>query len=278
MENTEELSQEEKLRSFFRDLITYYVRSGEKANLPSCQEELEEIIENAEFETFIIPSTTGTFRVNRKKIDVVMNNFEKNGSERNIFLLLHEFTHLISSVNAELFSEQKALVEKLKQMATQMGYDEDMYFDAYYGLTAVDEVLAQWTAEEHNDAMKGKKRETTTYTKGPLDSNVTFTSDFSDQDIYSPLQTVVESFVKELGFSSLREFATAVFEKKITITDRLDRKQFYMLSQIGIILEGISLDNGFNNTLNTTKEEVEQAFQYLSKFEDLGENPGGDAR
>lgn len=229
--NKNNLPEAEKIRDFFRSFLKTYFLAAEKAKIPVDKERLQSIIDNAEFKVFEKPNCTGTFSVNRKLIQVIINNFRNNGLDRNIFLLLHECAHLDSSVNEELFANQDALLQQLEEKAEKLQGEYktalNVYYavkvlaqligeelndalkqqleekaekiqgkyitalNAYYGIIAIDEVLAQWTSEELNDALKNRKREVHTYTRGPLDSDIKFKSDFSDNDIYSPLQPVV---------------------------------------------------------------------------------------
>ena len=193
------LTDAEKIREYFKSFLEMYISAAEKAKLPVDKERLQSIIDNAEFKTFEMPNSTGTFSVNRNLIQVIMNNFRKNGSDRNNFLLLHEFTHLDSSVNEELFADQNALLQQLNEKAEKLQGKYTTGINAYYGIIAIDEALAQWTGEELNDALKDRKREVHEFTRGPLDSDVKFKSDFSDNDIYSPLEPVVEKLLQSTG-------------------------------------------------------------------------------
>lgn len=275
MSDKDTMTDSEKMREYFKNFIDVYVTTADKANLPADKEKLKEIMDTAEFQTFENHSTTGTFSVNRKLIRAIINNFKSNGVKRNNFLLFHEFTHLISPVNEELFADQNAFLQKLEEKAKTSPYPYVDEYNAYYGMIAIDEVLAQWCCEEHNDAYNQKKRETTEHLKGPLDANVKYTTSFSDNDIYSPLEQPVETLIKKLGYENLRDFATQILSQEYTsLVDRLDEKQFATLCQIGVICKGIYKENGFNNTITTTKEDVEKVYALINRNNDFGENPG----
>ena len=274
MENNENISESEKIRSYFKSFLEIYVFAANKANLPVNREYLETIINNAEFKTFEMTNTTATFSVNRNLIQVIINNFRKNGVERNNFLLLHEFTHLNSSVNEELFADQNKLLQQLNNKAEEIQSKTTTGINANYGIIAIDEVLAQWTCEELNDALKDKKRETHKFTKGPLNSDVEYVSDFSDNDIYSPLEPVVEKLIQYSGYADLRKFAEDVLASNKGIVDSIDSKNFEKLCQIGIICEAIYKEQGFTENIIVTKEEVEEAYTYLLGNIDYGENNG----
>lgn len=272
------LTDAEKIREYFRSFLDIYVSAANKAKLPVDRERFESIIDNAEFKTFEIPNTTGTFSVNRNLIQVIMNNFRKNGPDRNNFLLLHEFAHLDSSVNEELFADQNALLQKLNDKAEKLKGKNTEGINAYYGIVAIDEVLAQWTCEELNDALKDTKRNVHEFEKGPLDSDIKYKSDFSDNDIYSSLQPVVEKLVQAIGYTNIRDFATNVLATNKGIVNSIDDKNFEKLCQIGIICKAIYKEQGFNDTIVVSKEDVEQAYSTLFKNVDFGENNGGDER
>ena len=93
---------EENFRSFLMDYITYYKEGREKIGIPFDAKAFEDKIKNINITILDRADTTGTFQVSQKNnsFDVVQNNFYKNGRNRNIFLLLHEFTHLDSKFNA----------------------------------------------------------------------------------------------------------------------------------------------------------------------------------
>ena len=264
------LTYAEKIRDYFRLFLNMYVSGVKKANLPVNKESLQTIIDTAEFRAFEAPNTTGTFSVNRKLIQIITNNFRKNGADRNNFLLLHEFAHLDSSVNKELFEDPKSLLKQLNEKAKYYHDNTVTGVNAYYGIIAIDEVLAQWTCEELNDALKGKTREVHEYIRGPLDSNVKFKSDFSDKDTYSPLESVVEKLLQSMGYRDIRDFATVVLGSDVGIVDSINGKDFEMLCQIGIICKGIYKENSFVEGLTVTKEDVEQAYYNISSDPNYG--------
>lgn len=276
MENT--ISEGEKIREYFKKFIEVYVMAANKANLPVDRERLEEIVRNAEFKTFEIPNTTGTFAVNKNLIQVIINNFKKNGSNRNTFLLLHEFAHLNSSINVELYEDQTALLQQLNEIAEKLQSENITGINAYYGIQAIDEVLAQWTCEELNDAINDRKRERHEFTRGPLDSQISYVSDFSDNDIYSPLEQVVEKLLQSLGYKDIRSFAIDVLASDKGIMYKINSDNFEKLCNIGIICKAIYKENGFESRLNVTGNDVENAFYSLMKNVDFGENNGGSER
>ena len=271
------LTDAEKIREYFRNFIDIYVLAANKSKLPVNKERLQSIIDNAEFKTFESSNTTGTFSVNRSLIQVIINNFKKNGVDRNNFLLLHEFAHLDSGVNEELFANQNTLLQLLNEKAEKSQEKNATGINAYYGIIAIDEVLAQWTCEELNDALKDRKREVHEFSSGPLNSDVKFKSDFSNNDIYSPLESVVEKLLQSLGYKDIREFATVVLASDKGIFDSIQGKDFEKLCQIGIICKAIYRENGFANAI-VSKEDVEQAYSSIYQESDFGENSGGDER
>lgn len=251
----------EDLKKYFLNFLDYYVEASQKADLPVDKENLFNILNNLKYE-LVDGFGTGTFFVNRKKISVISENFLKNTSDMNEFYLLHEFVHLISPINQELFLDQNACVEKILKKIKDFNLDNINYTTIYYGLVGVDEVLAQWTTEELNDAMKNKKRSITKYDKGPLNSNVNFKSDFSYKDIYSPLQEPVEYLIKSMGYNDMRDFAKRKLNTENGLLDDLDEESFKKLNSIGMICKGIFLEQGFTKT-DATKERVEKVFKDL---------------
>jgi len=284
-EKFENMSEEEKMRAYFKEFIDIYVSAAKKASLPVDREKLERIMDNAQFEIFEREGTTATFAVNKKLIQVIINNFRKNGADRNNFLLFHEFTHLITPINEELFGDGK---EKIKGRTEKVQKPFVDALNASYGVRAIDEVLAQWCCEELNDAAHGKKRQLHEYNEGPLGADITYRSDFSDNDIYSPLEESVEKLVKKLGYNDLREFATEFLSSGKSLIDMLDDESFKILCQIGVICRGIYKENGMSPNSRVTKEDVETAYKLLNREHNIGEasdgqnlseiNSGGDER
>ena len=278
VEKKEEVLDMEKIREYFKNFIDVYILAANKANLPSNRELLDDIIDNAKIEAYDLSDTTGTFAVNRKYIGIIMKNFMNNSSDRNRFLLLHEFTHFSSGINNELFLDQNALLERLNNEAQGVRGNNVSGVNAYYGMVAIDEVLAQWTCEELNDAIKARKREIHEFSRGPLESDVRFKSDFSDNDIYSPLEPVVEKFIQALGYADFRDFATNFLASSKGIIDDIKGKNYEKLCQLGVICKAIYKEQGFSSRVTVSKEDVERAYDLLMKNVDFGENNGGEER
>ena len=268
------LTSEESIRQYFRGNIDLYVQSAKKVGLPADEENLQSVIDNAKIIIEDDESSKGTFSVNKKTIMVNMNRFKKNGFSRNTFLLLHEIAHLDSAVSAELFMDQSGLFQKLKDTAQMTPGDDVSGLNAYFGIIAVDEVLAQWTCDELHAAIHKKERSVHEYSEGPLGSKVKFKSDFTKDDIYSPLEEVVEKLLQSLGFKDLREFACKALASDMSVVDMIQGDNFRALCQIGIICCAIYNENGFYDAKKVSREEVEHAFENLHRFSDYGENGG----
>ena len=268
------LTSKESIRQYFRGNIDLYVQAAKKVGLPADEENLQSVIDNAEIIIEDDESSKGTFSVNKKTIMVNMNSFKKNGSSRNTFLLLHEIAHLDSAVSSELFMDQSGLFQKLKATAQMSPGDDVSGLNAYFGIIAVDEVLAQWTCDELHAAIHKEERSVHEYSEGPLGSRVKFKSDFTKDDIYSPLEEVVENLLHSLGFKDLREFACKALASDMSVVDMIQGDNFRALCQIGIICCAIYNENGFYDAKKVSREEVEHAFENLHRFSDYGENGG----
>lgn len=268
------LTSEKSIRRYFRGNIDLYVQAAKKVGLPADEENLQSVIDNAKIIIEDDESSKGTFSVNKKTIAVNMNRFKKNGFSRNTFLLLHEIAHLDSAVSAELFMDQSGLFQKLKDTAQMTPGDDVSGLNAYFGIMAIDEVLAQWTCDELHAAIHKKERSVHEYSEGPLGSKVKFKSDFTKDDIYSPLEEVVEKLLQSLGFKDLREFACKALASDMSVVDMIQGDNFRALCQIGIICCAIYNENGFYDAKKVSREEVEHAFENLHRFSDYGENGG----
>ena len=255
-----------KMREYLRNFVETYVSACAKAELPSNEESLKKTIDNAKIEFIERSDTTGTFAVTTNSISINKVNFDKNSKERNNFLLLHEFTHLSSGINKELYIDQMKFYNDLCEKAKGI---EGEYIDgymAYFGIAALDEVLAQWTCEELNDAIRGVERQTETYKKGPLGAKVTFSTSFTGNriyDVYSPLEEISIEFLKSIGYKDMKDFATKILSSDKGIGDLSD-ESFKKLCYLGVVCRAIYEEEKFVNSETMTKEDVEKAYSLLS--------------
>lgn len=261
------LTDVEKIRDYFRHFLDMYVSAAKKANLPVNRERLQSIIDNAEFKTFERPYI---FSVSRNLIKVNINKLREIDFDRINFLLLFEFARL----DNDLFANQPALLQQLNEKLQEKN---ETGINFYFGIKAINEVLSQWICEELNDAIKGKKREVHEFTKGPLGSNIKFTSSFSNNDFSSSLELVVEKLLQSLGYKDIREFATVVLASDKGVVGSIQGKSLEKLCQIGIIYKAICKEYGLS-FIDVSKEDVEQAYSRIYQEPDLDENSGGDGR
>ena len=263
-----------KLRNYLENYVDVYAFACSKVGLPCDSDSLKKTIENAEIELNENKNTTGTFAVTTKLISINKYNFEKNGQARNNFLLLHEYTHLNSGINKEIFSDQMKFYNGLCERASSIDGEYVDGYMAYFGITALDEVLAQWTCEELNDALRNEKRTTEIYNKGPLGSKINFETSFTGSgiyDVYSPLEKVSEAYLKSIGYSDLKTFAKEILSSDKGLGE-LDDNSFKKLCYLGIICRAIYEEEGFvQNQSTMMKTDVEKAFALL-----LGLPPAGN--
>ena len=257
------IENDDQLRLYFKEFIDIYVSLANVKKIPVDSEKLEQIINNAEIKFIDMENTTGTFAVSKNRIEVIKENFYKNGKERNDFLLLHEFTHLNSAINEEIFSDQMGLFQKLSDIAAKKEGENISGINAYYGITAVDEVLAQWVCDELNDSLKNQKRETFEYLNGPLNSDINYKSDFSNGDIYSPLEKIVEMLIQSIGYIDLKDFANDFLASNRKLVNLLNDDTFDMLCNIGVVCQGIYKEQGFMKDITVTKEDIENAYKSI---------------
>ena len=267
----------EGFRTYAKKFIDLYVSGANKCNLPVDRENLESIVDNAEIIGYKSEGS-GTFSVNREKISVITNNFEKNGVDRANFLLLHEFSHLNNPISLELYSNQADLYQQFKKRAEGFDNPDVNGLNAYYGFVAIDEVLSQWVCEEINDVQNNKHRGVHSYEVGPLGSNFKYEADFSfydgKPDVYSPLERFGEAFIRSLGYRDIRSFAENTLGTEKKISERINDKAFEIMCYIGIICKAIYKEEKFEENVSVTKEDVERAFDWLNRNVDFGENGG----
>lgn len=249
---TENSVQEEQFRKFLFSLFKTYKECRKNMNVPLDEDSFQETLENIDITFWECDDekTTGTFNVTPTTFNVIRENFEKNGKERNLFLLQHEFTHLSSPLNKEIFGSResmRAMLAEYKQMLEGKNNDVISEYDVLRGAIAVDEVLAQWCCEESNDFLKHKTRERKTITQNIMGEYITVQTDFSDNDIYSPLQQYVENLANNLGYEDLRSFASSILTEKKRLNDLISPETVEQLGYIGILCEGIYQDNGFQD-------------------------------
>lgn len=275
----------EKFRKFLMKCIVYYKEGREKIGIPFDSEEFEEKIRNINVEILDRTDTTGTFQVSQKRncFSVIQNNFINNGYKRNFFLLLHEFTHLDSKFNSNLPGSM-AEIQKYDEFESIKGNDDLSKVDVYNGFIAIDEVIAQWCCEQCNNALNNFNTDTSSkmhYEKHSiLGTEVGAETDFSDHDIYAPLEQYVELFAKKLGYSNLRDFANSIINGEETVYEKINNENIEVLGYIGILCEGIYQENGFHN-YGLPATDIPKAIQYLNVIKnDFPEAPnkGGTDR
>lgn len=262
--------KEEDFRKFLMEYIAYYKEGREKIGVPLDSEALEEKIKEIDIEILNRTDTTGTFKVNQKKktFSVIENNFISNGKKRNLFLLLHEFTHLDSKFNANLPSTNEEL-QRYDEFESIKANDDISSFDVYNGFIAIDEVIAQWCCDRCNNVLNASNSTTLPAKEHSekhsiLGTEVTIKTDFSDHDIYAPLEQYVELFAKKIGYSSLRDFAIAIVTGKETVYEKINNDNIEILGYIGILCEGIYQENGFNN-YGLPETDIPKAIKYLNE-------------
>lgn len=264
MKRIENQIEEEKIREYLKVYINYYAVAREKIGIPLDEEQLKTLIDEIQIELYEDDKTNGTFEVSQlnKYFKVVMNNFEKNGNKRNNFLMLHEMTHLSSKYNRELYEKLKDKMQEFDGMQSVKDNDNISGLDVAYGLIAIEETLAQWCGEECNDAMNGTKRENKKEEHRVLGTTVVATTDFSDKDVYAPLQQYVEGFAKSIGFKNLSEFARAMINGEQSLFDKINEENAETLGYIGILCEGIYQENGFRDC-GLPETDIPIAVKYL---------------
>ncbi|MBQ3408594.1 MAG: hypothetical protein IJH12_05260 [Clostridia bacterium] len=261
------LSQE-NFRSFLNEYIAYYKKGREKIGIPFNSEEFEEKIKKIDIIISDRTDTTGTFQVNQRRnsFEVIQKSFSENGIKRNIFLLLHEFTHLDSKFNANLPSSM-ADIQKYDEFESIKNNDDLSKIDVYNGFIAIDEVIAQWCCEQCNSALNTSDSNTPPKLHQEkhsiLGTEVITKTDFSNHDIYAPLEQYVELLAKKLGYKDLSDFSIAIITGKETVYENITNENIEMIGYIGILCEGIYQENGFQD-YGLPATDIPKAIQYLN--------------
>lgn len=266
MEKYSDAAQEEKIREYLKLYIKTYVAARNRIGIPVDEEKLTELIDCATIELFKDENTSGTFSVNQLKkwIAVIVNNFEKNGKKRNDFLLLHEMTHLSSYNNLNMYTRLRDdnQVAKFGESEKVINNSDMSGTDVFYGVIAIEEVVAQWMAERCDEALGNGNRTSHKETHRVLGTDIDVTTDFDNNDTYAPLETYVEAFSKKIGFSSFEDFAKAVVTGEIDLFDYINESNIEYLGYIGILCEGIYQENGFSNP-GLPESDIPKAITYL---------------
>lgn len=284
MEKVNDKIQEEKVREYLRLFVKTYAVARTRIGIPVDEEKLDELIQNATIDLFKNENTTGTFSVNQlnKWIAVIINNFEKNGQKRNDFLLLHEMTHLSSNNNINMYRRQRDnnLIGKFNECDVIKNNDDMSGADVFWGVLAIEEVIAQWVAERCDEALGNGKKTIHKEKHMVLGTCVETETDFDNKDTYAPLETYVESFAKKLGFKDMQEFSKAVVTGEIDLFDYIDENNIEYLGYLGILCEGIYQENGFSNP-GLPESDIPKALSYLNRNRDdipFGESPDAEDR
>lgn len=281
-EQKENDNRANQLRIFLLTLISSYKDARENMKVPVDSENLSNLIKKIKinFESRARTKTTGTFNVKHSEINVIKENFEDNSAKRNIFLLNHELTHLSSPLNKELYDDDgkisKSMQAEYDKMLEGKNNKDMSSFDVYMGAVAVDEVLAQWCCENCNDFMKNvnTKRKKSLQSFTIMGEPLFASTDFSDKDIYSPLQQYVEHFSSRLGFKTFKSFAKSILTGEKRLNDLVTPDTVEQLGYIGILCEGIYQDNKFNN-YGLPKTDIPIALNYLDDLKKASSLPTG---
>ena len=266
MEKYSDATQEEKIREYLKLYVKTYAAARNRIGIPVDEEKLIELIDSATIELFKDENMSGTFSVNQLKkwIAVIVNNFEKNGKKRNDFLLLHEMTHLSSYNNLNMYTRLRDdnQVAKFGESEKVINNSDMSGTDVFYGVIAIEEVVAQWMAEKCDEALGNGNRTSHKETHRVLGTDIDVTTDFDNNDTYAPLETYVEAFSKKIGFSSFEDFAKAVVTGEIDLFDYINESNIEYLGYIGILCEGIYQENGFSNP-GLPESDIPKAITYL---------------
>ena len=266
MEKYSDATQEEKIREYLKLYIKTYVAARNRIGIPVDEEKLAELIDSVTIELFKDENMSGTFSVNQlnKWIAVIINNFEKNGRKRNDFLLLHEMTHLSSYNNLNMYTRLRDdnQVAKFGESEKVINNSDMSGTDVFYGVIAIEEVVAQWMAERCDEALGNGNRTTHKETHRVLGTDINVTTDFDNNDTYAPLETYVEAFSKKIGFDGIEDFAKAVVTGEIDLFDYINENNIEYLGYIGILCEGIYQENGFSNP-GLPESDIPKAITYL---------------
>lgn len=266
MEKYSDATQEEKIREYLKLYVKTYAAARNRIGIPVDEDKLIELIDSATIELFKDENMTGTFSVNQLKkwIAVIVNNFEKNGKKRNDFLLLHEMTHLSSYNNLNMYTRLRDdnQVAKFGESEKVINNSDMSGTDIFYGVIAIEEVVAQWMAEKCDEALGNGNRTSHKETHRVLGTDINVTTDFDNNDTYAPLETYVEAFSKKIGFSSIEDFAKAVVTGEIDLFDYINESNIEYLGYIGILCEGIYQENGFSNP-GLPESDIPKTITYL---------------
>ena len=279
MEKYSDATQEEKIREYLKLFVKTYSAARSRIGIPVDEEKLTALIERATIELFKDENMTGTFSVNqlREGITVITNNFDKNGRARNDFLLLHEMTHLSSYNNLNMYTRLKDdnPIEKFDESNAVKSNEDMSGTDVFWGVIAIEEVVAQWMAERCNEALGNNKKTTHKETHRVLGTDIDVTTDFDNNDTYAPLETYVQAFARKIGFENMKDFVRAVVTGEIDLFDYIDESKIVYLGYIGILCEGIYQENGFRDC-GLPESDIPKAIKYLeSNRADIpfGEDP-----
>ncbi|MEE3324911.1 MAG: hypothetical protein VZR33_06200, partial [Methanosphaera sp.] len=180
------------------------------------------------------------------------------------FLLLHEMTHLSSYNNLNMYTRLRDdnQVAKFGESEKVINNSDMSGTDVFYGVIAIEEVVAQWMAERCDEALGNGNRTSHKETHRVLGTDIDVTTDFDNNDTYAPLETYVEAFSKKIGFSSFEDFAKAVVTGEIDLFDYINESNIEYLGYIGILCEGIYQENGFSNP-GLPESDIPKAITYL---------------
>lgn len=274
----EDVVEQEKIRAYLKNFVEYYCKAMEMIKIPVNREELNNLIDNISIEIYEDTETKGTFQVSQVKkfFNVIKTQFDKNGIKRNNFLMLHEMTHLSNIYNREMNADLNSKVKLYNEYSSIKNNELLSGIDVAYGLIAIDEVIAQWCCEKCDSAINGSVKEKHEEVHTILGNEVNVTTDFSEHDIYAPLEEYVEDYGIGLGYKNIDEFARALITGEISLFDHIKEDNVEQLGCIGILCEGIYQENKLEEC-GLPATDIPKALEYLKsrkKDVDFPSDPG----
>lgn len=267
----EQIMNDVSMRGILNSSAQLYIMARNLIGIPIDAQNLSDLIKRIKIDFVKNENTTGTFKVNtaNETLGIVTNNFANNqlktGIERNLFLLLHEMTHLSSNVSRCISGRKDLRItlgkyESIKQNKDLSGIDVTM------GLYAVDEVLAQWVCERCNKALKRECEEIKIKSEihDILGTKVIAETSFSEHDIYAPLEQYVVALAQRLGYNDFKLFVTDMLLGRKELVDLVNNENAEQFGYLGILCEGIYQSNGFND-FGLPETDIPKAVAYLEE-------------
>ena len=204
-------------------------------------------------------------KIDKKQIDLQTDYLNGLDYLEKKNLLYHELSDLSSPLLEYYQKDLHVLISKYTDMLYDVQNDDVSSFDVYMGLTAIEGVTAEWLSERSAEELSGKQKERKKERVSILNNNIEYSSDFSLDSLYAPLQGYVEDFAKSSGYTDFRDFVKDMYTGKIDFNTFVTENNIEYLGNLGRFAKGLYKEKNFWKNSSVSEKDVSKSLQVLNK-------------